>query len=120
VSRLNGVVLIVGDENSGLTTALQWLLDHAAAESSLPPILLDFNKSLLPAGVDQLEDAVIAIDNVTPFAGKRCDQMIEDLIKINPRQVFLGCRSDKEPEFLERLTSAGLTSGMWADSVGET
>lgn len=128
VSRLNGVVLIVGDENSGLTTALQWLLDHAAAESLLPPILLDFNKfpkggrplvqqlrsqarnlSLLPAGVDQLEDAVIAIDNVTPFAGKRCDQMIEDLIKINPRQVFLGCRSDQEPEFLERLTSAGLT-----------
>lgn len=128
VSRLKGVVLIVGDENSGLTTALQWLLDQAAVESSLPPILLDFNKftkggrpllqqlrsharslSLLPSGVDHLEDAVVGIDNVTPFAGKRCDQMIEDLIKINPRQVFLGCRSDREPEFLERLTSAGLT-----------
>jgi hypothetical protein len=127
ISRLNGVTVIVGEENAGLTTTLQWLLDQAASVNASPPILVDFKKfskggkplilqlrtqaralNLLPPGVDQLEDAVVGIDNVTPYAGRLCDQMIGDLLRIKPRQVFIGCRLENEPELVERLVSAGL------------
>lgn len=127
VSKLNGVTVIVGEENSGLTTTLQWLLDQAASASAMPPILVDFKKfskggrplalqlkteartlNLLPSGVDQIVDAVIGIDNVTPYAGKLCDQMVADLLRLRPRQVFIGCRLENEAELIERLMSAGL------------
>jgi hypothetical protein len=128
VGRLNGVTVIVGGENTGLTTALQWLLDHAASTSGVPPILVDFNKftkggqplvvqlrtearalNLLPSGAkDVTAHVVVGIDNVTPYAGRLCDQMIQDLIWINPRQVFIGCRLENEAELVERLVAAGM------------
>lgn len=129
VGRLNGVTVIVGEENTGLTTALQWLLDQAATTSGAPPILVDFNKftkggqplvvqlraearalNLLPSGAKEVAaDVVVGIDNVTPYAGRLCDQMIQDLLKLNPRQVFIGCRLENEAELVERLVSADLT-----------
>lgn len=127
ISRLNGVTVIVGEENTGLTTALQWLLDQAASSSGTPPVLVDFNKftkggqplvvqlraearalNLLPSGAEITADVVVGIDNVTPYAGRLCEQMIQDLIKINPRQVFVGCRLENEAELVERLVAAGL------------
>ncbi|WP_217376155.1 SIR2 family protein [Paenarthrobacter ureafaciens] len=128
VSRYNGVTLIVGDENSGLTTTLQWILAEASAASAKPPILVDFNRftkggkpllvqlraegrslSILPANRNEVPDAVLAIDNVTPYAGRLCDQMIADLLSLNLGQVFLGCRTENEAELVERLIAAGLT-----------
>ncbi len=128
VGRLNGVTVIVGEENAGLTTALQWLLDQAASTSGAPPILVDFTKfskggqplvvqlrtelralNLLPSGTKEIQELVVGIDNVTPYAGHLCDQMIADLIKLNPRQAFVGCRLENEAELVERLSGAGLT-----------
>ncbi|WP_307422532.1 SIR2 family NAD-dependent protein deacylase [Pseudarthrobacter defluvii] len=128
ISRYNGVTVIVGDENSGLTTALQWILSEAAAASGKPPILVDFNRftkggkpllvqlraegrslGILPANRNDVPDSVIAIDNVTPYAGRLCDQMIADLLSLNLRQVFIGCRTENEAELVERLLAANLT-----------
>lgn len=127
VSRMEGVTVIVGDENSGLTTTLQWLLSQASLALALPPVLVDFKQfhkggkplivqlrtqaralNLLPNGVDEI-DAIVGIDNATPYAGKLCDQMIADILNLDLRQVFIGCRSENEAELIERLNSVGIS-----------
>lgn len=128
VSKAEGVTVIVGDENSGLTTTLQWLLNEATLTSAFPPVLVDFKQfhkggkplivqlrtqartlNLLPNGVNEIVDAIVGIDNATPYAGKLCDQMIADILQLNLRQVFIGCRSENEAELIERLVSAGIS-----------
>lgn len=126
-SKTLGVTIIVGEENAGLTTALQWLLHQAARSSSTPPALVDFKKfskggkplknqlrylarnmSFLPNGPRPLSDLVIGIDNVSPYSRRLCDQMISDLSDLKPRQAFIGCRPGDEAELVERLKYVSL------------
>ena len=127
VSKKSGITIVVGEENAGLTTALQWLLHQAATSSSAPPVLVDFKKfskggkplknqlrymarnmSFLPSGSKALPDLVIGIDNVSPYSRRLCDQMINDLADLEPRQSFIGCRPGDEAELVERLKFVAL------------
>lgn len=117
-----GVLVIVGDENAGLTTTLKWLVWTATCDTmDTAPVYLDF--PIFPSGVgplksrlqkealsqgliarksDPLPPIAVAIDNFSPYATK-AQRVIDDFVANGAEFLVLGCRSGDENAVAELL-----------------
>ena len=125
-SKANGVILLVGDENAGLSTAIRWLLCEASTfRTRSAPLLLDFRR--FPSGLhpllgqtrleavhrgiisnkrDELPPVVVGVDNFHAHS-KTSVRMLEDAQDWSGLLV-IGCHSNFEGETLQALKDAGI------------
>lgn len=121
-------LLLVADENTGLTSALEWLVASAHLERpSLSPVLVDFRtlgagrdplarqvrKELSQAGAvvgpkDRLPACALAVDNVLVKPEKIFERMVGELREGPYPFVVVGCRTGNEAELHERFAAAGI------------
>lgn len=122
-----GVLVLVGDENAGLTTALRWLLWTASSASDRQaPLLVEYRslsagnkplerrirKSALDDGLinkiqDDLPALVVAVDNFSPYQ-RVSARVAEELGRGRAGLTVLGCRSGDETEIAELLRNCGV------------
>lgn len=122
----DGVLLVVAEENAGLSTTLRYLLHEASLlRARTAPLLLDFRR--FPSGVGPLASQLtlaavqrglidsrrsplppvtIAIDNVHGHS-KTAARLVDDLLKQDGLTV-LGVNSAYEAEVTDLLRSAGV------------
>lgn len=119
--------LIIGDNISGLTTSLKYLiLQVAKSNHTIFPIYIDarninnrFNleklvrNRCLDLRVVESQDSkipniVLAIDNVSPKNKFFIEKIVSSLEKINPYCVFIGCRPAEESTVLQELNDNNL------------
>ncbi|MFE2043313.1 metallophosphoesterase [Streptomyces sp. NPDC059477] len=120
--------LIVGDEYTGLTSALQWLA-HAAyrREPQYVPVVVDFTavengpsgvekeirRQLAGAGIalgrrDELPLLALVVDNIDPRSEKRLRHLLK-FLALHPRDLaFLGCRTTASHRVAAAMTAEGL------------
>ncbi|KUN45394.1 hypothetical protein AQJ27_20855 [Streptomyces olivochromogenes] len=119
--------VIVGDEYSGLTSALQWL-SYAAyrREAQCAPVVIDFNaveqgpngverevrKQLAMAGVgvgkrDPLPRMALAVDNVDPRADKRFRHLLKFMAQQPQNTYFFGSRTAASHRLCEEIGREG-------------
>ena len=121
-------LLLVGEENAGLTTALDWLTAEAYGQQpELAPVLVDFKqlgsgnrpldrqlrRELLGAAAlgdrrDPLPPCALAIDNALVQPSRIFARMLEELTIGGFPFLVLGCRLGDEAELTERASAAGL------------
>lgn len=122
-------LLVVGDETSGVTTALEWLtLTRTESDQSLIPVVIDYRnltsgsrtverlvrRTLGSGGVpvgahERLPNVVLAVDNVTPGT-KRFENLVSELREEWVEFFCLGCRRGIEQEIIEALEAAGIAA----------
>lgn len=120
--------MIVGEDNSGLTTALQWLAIKASeGEGESAPVYLDFTKyskrnrlnsiigdAILRGGYtvtskEEPPSYVLSIDSVSLESENNLVRFIEDLKGIKQRtHTFIGCRLGNEREILDKFREHGM------------
>lgn len=132
VAKDDGVVVIVGEEQSGLTTALQWILAEATRQNpERIPLLIDFRNCARDAkeplrsalqneaaliGVTQgrkseLPHFLAAIDNVSPNRKQLLERALPEIAQKKVGEtVFLGCRNGEEAELVRLLDGAGVSA----------
>ncbi|MGW7523060.1 metallophosphoesterase [Streptomyces sp. NPDC054783] len=124
--------LIVGEESSGLTSALQWLtyeayamdnqlapilIDHRAVGSGQSGIVAEIRKKLALAGIpaspkDLVPRLALAVDNIDLSRPKSLARLLELIRQGQQSKLFLGCRRSDEPEItraLSQLSDTALT-----------
>jgi hypothetical protein len=122
-------LLVVGDENSGVTTAIKWLaLEGAKFLVSAVPLIVSFRqcqrRSTRPlteqirnaarmAGIslgktDRMPPYVLALDDFSPYVDRISDKVLEELSEGEPLLTILGCRQGTEDHVLERLARVGI------------
>ncbi|SLH43962.1 SIR2 family protein [Mycobacteroides abscessus] len=121
-------LLVVGDETSGVTTALEWLtLTRTESDSTLIPVVIDYRnlttgsrtverlvrRTLASGGItlgvhDNLPKIVLAVDNVTPGT-KRFETLVAELREEWVGFFYLGCRNGIEQEIIEALEAVGIS-----------
>ncbi|MFD0449500.1 SIR2 family protein [Rhodococcus aetherivorans] len=126
----DGVVIIVGDEHCGLTTALKWLVIRASElDYEKTPIYVDFNnrqsgtgpferlvrQEALERGIiqfkhDNLPRVALALDNYSPHVRKISDNVLRGIAQSEIETIFIGCRSNDEAEIVERLSNIGVNA----------
>jgi hypothetical protein len=125
----SGVMVLVSDELGGLTTTLQWMLQHRVSRNRPGmPLYLDF--LTLSAGARPLEREIrkqlrpwivgggrpdaplpslsIAVDNVSSRPPKIFSKMLEDIKHLSVEAVYLGCKTGAEIEVIDKLATAGV------------
>lgn len=124
------VVVVVGDENSGLTTAVKWLaLEAARYVGGAAPLYVSF-RSCRPSGAplhDQLviasrnvgltgkrdktlPDHVLALDDFSIYVPKISDRVLSELARNEAVSTIIGCVQGAEDELVERLRAVGLSA----------
>lgn len=121
-------IVVVGEEKSGLTLSLQWLLSASVgvyAEAS--PAFVDFRalpntiarplehqlrREFSMAGVlserrDPIPRFFVAIDNVGPKPERIMERMLAELSEEHCEGCLLGVRPGDEPDIVARLREAG-------------
>jgi hypothetical protein len=122
-----GITIIAGEENSGLSTTLQWFLLKRADQRGTIPVVVRF--PLLTAGsrpieravrkevrsqgfnlrpTDPIPDLELMIDDFAPFATKLADRAVADLASGAYGSVVIGCKEGEEEELRDRFQAAGL------------
>ncbi|GAB2691936.1 SIR2 family protein [Nocardia thraciensis] len=116
VLSTSSAVTLVGEEQSGVTTALAWSLIKICDDSNCIPIRIDYHK--LTGGLKPIHNNVrkhlrhsgapldsreplpsrvaLAIDNVSPSNERNLKRMVNDVIDLNPQIVIFGCRPGTE------------------------
>lgn len=123
------VVLVVAQEGSGLTSALEWLVALAYQKNTIiAPVLVDFTsivsgghdplkrritKELMAAGAihlprDSHPPIALALDNIGVKPERLFARVLEELAADLPNFLVLGCRQGTEAEITQRLESAGI------------
>jgi hypothetical protein len=122
-------IMIVGAENSGLTTALHWMIIEAhEADNSLVPVWIDFRqlrkgqpplqhqirKELMASGVlartnDPLPRLALALDNVSIKPEKALSDVIKQLRDENCGFAVVGCRQGVESALIKQLELAEIS-----------
>lgn len=126
----SGIIIIAGEEQSGLSTGLMWLLTQAVrTRSGIAPLLVDFkqcqsgmSRPLSPQIRAQLRNLgvqadkksplppyILAIDNMSPHSGKKSDRVIQEISESAADKVFVGCRQGDESELYSKFESVGVT-----------
>lgn len=126
----SGIIIIAGEEQSGLSTGLMWLLTQVVrTRSGIAPLLVDFKQcqsgtsrplsvqikvQLRNLGVhvgknSPLPPYILAIDNMSPHAGKKSDRVIQEIIESAADNIFIGCRQGDENDIYSKFESAGVT-----------
>lgn len=122
------LLMIVGEESSGLTSSLNWMLSRSYEEDrTAVPVLLDFRS--LQSGTYPLDRAIrtelasldidVSRDDPLPPISLAVDNMVirksilkkfaRELGALNLERVFIACRRGLEPELLNALEAEGLT-----------
>jgi hypothetical protein len=123
------IIIVVGEEISGVTTALEWLIiTRTIHDTSTVPVLVDFSE--LTSGVrgldrlvrrnlaescgippqESLEDIVLGVDDVIPKPGSRTfDRFVDDLNSDWVSTCFLSCALGAEAELIAALEERGLS-----------
>lgn len=118
------VLILAAEELSGLTTALRWIVAHAALNRArTAPIFVDarscvpsakpldrqirmeaYNHGLIPGKKDALPPFVLAVDNVKPQNSREYTGIISDISTIEAPFVVIGCREGDEAQIVEDLS----------------
>lgn len=127
--RGSDFLLIVGDENSGVTTAIKWLaLEGAKYLVSAVPLTVSFRQcrrgapkplteqtriAARLAGIslrknDPLPPFVLAIDDFSPYVERISDRVLEELSSGEALLTVIGCAQGTEDHVLERLARVGI------------
>lgn len=125
----SGVIVVVGEEHSGLTTTLRWLvLQGSLARQAVSPLYLNFRdaprggsplekllrRQAIESGVidrrlDPLPPHIIALDDFTPFVTKQSENTLRDIAQAgNTECTFIGCRPGDESRTVEILRGLGV------------
>jgi hypothetical protein len=127
--RDSDLILVVAEEQAGLTTTLKWMAWKASEYlGSAAPVYVHFqscNNVLKPlpeqvrasaqsCGIvsnkhDPLPPYVLALDDMTPFVPKISDRVIAALADNPAMMTIIGCKQGVEDELVERLKRVGLT-----------
>ncbi|WP_290806985.1 SIR2 family protein [Herbiconiux sp.] len=120
----DGVILLVADENSGLSTAIRWLLLAASRKRHIAPVFLDFRR--FPAGhkplsklrsgealergliqnrTEPLPAHVLGIDNF--HSHNRIAERASDELGGTEGLTIVGCSSVNEADAVDILKRAG-------------
>lgn len=124
------VQLIVGDEHSGVTTALQWLLaTNAMKFGNATPIYVNahtcprdakepFRRRLSHEArdlrmIDRLDDELpplsVALDNVVYREDPFYEKLMDDIASVDSCFMFLGCRTEDESYIVKSLESRNVS-----------
>ncbi|KQM59274.1 MULTISPECIES: SIR2 family NAD-dependent protein deacylase [unclassified Agreia] len=122
-----GITIIAGEENSGLSTTLQWFILKRGERRGTIPVTVRF--PLLTAGSRPVERALrkevrsqgfnlkptdpipaveLMIDDFAPFAARLVDRAVADLTSGQYSRVVIGCKEGEEEELRERFQNAGV------------
>lgn len=124
VSCRSGVVVVIGEENSGMSTTLRWLVHEASvARTTVPAQFIDFRsvgagrgplerllrrealyRGLIHDKKAPLPDSILGIDNFAP--GERGSR-VADEIAARSELTVIGCRSANESAVIDTLRKAG-------------
>jgi len=122
------VIVLVADESSGLTSALQWLVCRGAELiGPTHPVLVDYklfqgtapltrsiklqlrSVNVQIADDEPIPDCFLAIDNVMPSDRPVFSRTLAELPFASARCTIIGCRAGAEARLLEALSEAGVT-----------
>lgn len=126
--REHSCIVVVAEEGTGLTSALQWLISEASRVSqNAVPVIVDFRKlgpghrplerqvrrELMAIGAlsdprDQLPPCAIALDNVLTRPEKIFARALDELRDERYVVKVFGCRQGTEADLLTRLEGAGI------------
>lgn len=122
-------ILLVGDDDSGLTTAVKWMAWRAAVNlGSVAPLYVNFKNcaprvphpledqvraagwqaGILSSKADSLPPHVLALDDFSPYVSRVSDKVIADLAASDAFVKVIGCRTGHQEDVLERLRAAGI------------
>ncbi len=124
-------LVLIGEEISGVTSALEWLvLTNAEQDTTAVPVLVDYHdltsgtrgldrlirqnladSCAVPPG-ESLKNIVLAVDNVVPNSGRKFKRLIDDLNSEWVRTCFLGCAPGGEADLKAALKARGLNPTM--------
>lgn len=119
----NKVLVVVGEEHSGLTTALRWLVAKAAlATNGVAPIYVDARLGvssthplehllrkeaqhlrLIDRQYDPIPSHTLAVDNVVYREHNTYDRLIDDLLAASSNFLVVGCRLGDEHYIVRSL-----------------
>ena len=128
VASHEGVLVVVGDEGSGLTTAIRWIAWKASfRHGGIVPIYGDFvsfakGKDPLGSAIrsqarlqglnigrkDPLPRHVVALDNLSPFVPAVSEKTIEAISSYDSPLVIVGCHMSVNDDIVDRLKQAGV------------
>lgn len=122
----NTIWIIAGEEQSGLTTAIKWLLLKSSDKTnSLLPVFVDHASSsrknrldkmiknyISKGGMrlqkkDDIPPFVLGIDQFIVRSDLNFSNFIDDMIKASPQEIYLGCSVGQEHEIMRKLLSYG-------------
>ncbi|WP_194410568.1 SIR2 family NAD-dependent protein deacylase [Microbacterium cremeum] len=140
VERLDGLAeveshdffVVVGDDGSGLTTAIKWLATQSSEVlGSAAPIFVRFTDCRVkrdPLGIAVINAAtscglvhdrttilpphVLAIDDVTASIPRLSDRVLAGIVDSQAIVKIIGCRQGDEDEVVSRLRALGVTPRM--------
>lgn len=123
------ILIIAGDELSGMSTALQWLLSTASGIHDAAPIFIDarqprspkhpidglvrataVNLRLIDQADDPLPHHVLAIDNLKHGSSRINRSMIADINASEAKFILIGCREGDESSLLQQLDHSSLVA----------
>jgi hypothetical protein len=123
VHKQDKILIVAGEELSGVTTALRWIVANAAMHRTrTAPIFVDarncnvsqrpldrqvkreaYQHGLIAGRTDELSEYTLAIDNVKPQTTKDYANLISDVLANNAPFIVVGCREGDEGQLVEDL-----------------
>ena len=121
-------IIIVGDDESGVTTTIKWMALAAAQHlGNVAPIYVNFRDCRkptnplddrlraaarelgLPTGRDEgMPPYVLALDDVNAKVPKLSERVLEAVVSCDAFSVVIGCKSGQEDEISEHLKALGV------------
>jgi hypothetical protein len=118
------LVVLVGEEGAGVSTALRWLVTHAATtHHRAAPLYIDSRscrsqtaalrrevtqeaiaRRLIDKKSEELPSHVLAVDNVKPASTRAYESLVEDLRASKAKVIFVGVRPGDEASLVDALT----------------
>jgi hypothetical protein len=121
------VIILAAEENSGLSTALSWLLLELTSGTELMPVEINFRSftrgakpiereltkftrslGLGKGGSESLPPHILAIDDFAPFAKNVSDNAIGEIGNLRAYLTMIGCRRGEETAIIDRLKDLGI------------
>lgn len=121
------LLIVAGEELSGVTTALRWIVANAAAHRQrTAPLFVDarncvisqkplerqikreaFQHGLIAGRNDAVRSYALAIDNLKPQTNKNYANLLADIKESEARFIAVGCREGDEGQVVEDLKASG-------------
>ncbi|WP_181578445.1 SIR2 family protein [Arthrobacter sp. AQ5-05] len=122
------ILIVVGDEHSGLTTALRWIVAQTSyVRENVAPIYIDarhatspnrplsnlvvresLSQRLIDSRRDELPPYILAVDNLTPNESLSYKRSAADLLSLNTDFIVVGCKQGLERELARDLSKGRL------------